>query len=168
MSNNFEVKTKKTLFLNGERLTEYIWDNIEFYDNLEIIILTNDEGQFSVYSKLGGDLLYETDNHISHEIKEDYIIIKIMYIDLPLYGIISFTGKVIVPPSFTDIKETEHENVFQIEISKLVKGYYMAKNGQLILGTTQVNKANDVEYEFLIDNRWRRYSFIDGVYMCIN
>ena len=168
MSNNFEVKTKKALFLNGERITEYNWDKIEWFANTEIIIATNEEREFALYSKKDGELMYEVDNYISHEIKDDYIIIKIMHIDLPLYGVISFNGKVIVPVAFTAINETEYKNVFYIEMSKLVKGYYLSNNGQIVTGATEVTKPNDVEYDFLIDGEWKRYSFIDGVYTVIN
>lgn len=169
MSNNFEVKTKKALFINGERITEYNWDKIELLNQGEVIIATNHDGEFALYSKKDGKFLYETDNYISHEIKDDYIIIKIMHIDLPLYGVISLiNGKLVVPIAFTYLNLTKYKNVFEIEMSKLVKGYYLSNNGQIVTGATEVTKPNDVEYDFLIDGEWKRYSFIDGIYTSIN
>lgn len=56
MRKNIMVDSKKALFLNGKRITEYIYN--AFYETEEEVILYN-ERQLAIYSKETGKKLYE-------------------------------------------------------------------------------------------------------------
>lgn len=167
MSKNFEVKSKKALFLNGEQVTDFEWDHFDIDNIHEIIVATNDEKNFALFN-LDGDLLFQIEECINYEITSKYILVKTMYIDLPLYGLISFEGKILLPLGFMSITGTTNEDILKIKMCELIQGYYIISTGQSILNAEDFKSDIEEEYRFLIENKWKKYKLVKGNYECIN
>jgi len=164
---NFEVKTKKALFLNGKKVTEYDWDHFDIDNIHEIVVATDEEKHFALFN-LAGDLLFDTGNCTNYEIMSKYVLVKIMYIDLPLYGLISHEGELLLPFGFKSITGTSDDNVLKINMVDIIEGYYIVSTRQTILKAEDFKSDSLGEYSFLIGNVWRKYTLVDGEYECID
>lgn len=169
MSRKFKVKCKKALFLNDKQITDYIYDELNVHKEREIIIATTSEGKFHLYDYEDGKLLFKAEHYSFFWVDDGRTItLSIEEKGKKLWGVISFKGEVIIPFKFSFIKPTVYyDKVFEVETFTSEKGYYMTKTNQLIIAD-DIKKPNGVEYDFLIDNKWKRYSFISGIYDCIN
>ena len=168
MSNNFEVKTKKALFLNGKQITDYVWDNIQRYENNKLIIATNENKNISIYGINTGKLLFEWGPYFSYKVTPHYIEFAIQDMGMAFYGIVSIQGKIVVPFAFASVKTTKYApDIWEVTCSKGTKAYYITKTKQVI-NADDISSPNDFEWDFLIDNKWKRYSYISGIYECIN
>lgn len=163
MSKNFEIKTKKALFLNGKQITDYDWDHFNI-DNIHEVIVATDEDKYFALFDLDGDILFELESHIDYEIMPTCILIKVMHIDLPLYGLVSFNGKILLPFGFTSIKKTHNDNILKIKISDLICGYYILSTNQIILNAEQIQCISKNEYNFFMEDGWNKYVLINGKY----
>lgn len=167
MSRNFEVKTKKAAFLNGKQITGYVWDKIQICENHNIIIATNENEEISMYSGKTGELLFNWPKYFSYKIIPDYIEFAVQDMGMAFYGAISFEGKILVPFAFGSVKPTKYAGIYEVTCSKGTKAYYITKTKQVI-NACDIAKPNDSEWDFLIDNVWKRFSYISGIYQCIN
>lgn len=167
MSRNFEVKTKRALFLNGEQKTDFDWDHFNIDNVHEIIVATDEEKHFALFN-LDGDLLFEIEDCIDYEITSNYILLKIKYLDLPVYGMLSFEGELLLPFGLTSIESTESENVVKIKMTDWVFGYYILSTRQLILNASEIKLNSAQEYSFFIENEWKKYSLLEGEFKSIN
>ena len=86
---------------------------------------------------------------------------------MAFYGAISFEGKILVPFAFGSVKATKYAGVYEVTCSKGTKAYYVTKTKQVI-NADDIAKPNDSEWELLINNKWKRFSYISGIYQCIN
>lgn len=169
MSVNFDIKTKKALFLNGKQITDCVWDNIQRYENNKLIIATNENKNknISIYGINTGKLLFEWGPYFSYKITSEYIEFSIQDMGMAFYGAISFEGKILVPFAFGSVKPTKYNGVWEVTCSKGTKAYYITKTKQVI-NADDIASPNDFEWDFLVDNEWKRYSYISGIYGCIN
>lgn len=167
MSRNFEVKTKKALFLNGEQITDYDWDHFDIDNTHEIVVATDEEKYFALFN-LDGDLLFEIEDCLNYEIMPKYILIKIKYIDIILYALISHQGELLLPFAFTSIEGTTNEDILKIKMSDIVQGYYIISTGQTILNAEDFKVISTKEYSFLIENEWKNHIFVYDKYECVN
>lgn len=168
MSNNFEVKEKKALFMSGKRLTDYKWDDIRIYIQHEVIIATNHDDNFTLFSKKTGEMLFELDKHFSYKITPHYVELAIQDMGMAFYGAVSFEGEIIVPFAFGSVKPTNYAGIYEVTLSKGTKAYYITKTDQVINGD-DIHEHDLFEYDVLIDNEWKRYwySRMDNKYVCM-
>lgn len=167
MTNNFEVKTKKALFINGSQITGYIWDNIHKIEKHNIIIATNENEKFSIYCGKTGKLLFDWGKYFSYKITPCYIEFVIQDMGMAFYGALSFEGKILVPFAFGSVIQTSCAGIYEVTCSKGTKAYYITKTKQII-NADNVTCPNGADYMFLINNEWKKYSYISGIYTCIN
>ena len=167
MSVNFEIKTKKALFLNGQQITDFDWDHFDIDNINEVIVATDEEKYFALFN-LHGDLLFDIGNCINYEIMSKYIWLKIISIDLPFCGLISHEGEQLLPFVFKSIMGTSNEDVLEIKISDTIKGYYIISTRQAILPAENFKSESINEYSFFMENEWKKYKLINGKYQCIN
>ena len=72
------------------------------------------------------------------------------------------------PFAFGSIKPTKYApDIWEVTCSKGTKAYYITKTKQVI-NADDISSLNDFEWDFLVDNEWKRYSYISGIYECIN
>lgn len=167
MSRNFEVKTKKALFLNGEQITDYDWDHFDIDNIHEIVVATDDEKNFALFN-LDGDLLFEIESCLDYEIMTNCILIKFMYIDLPLYALVSLEGELLLSQAFNSIEKTENKDILKLNMADIIKGYYIISTGQIILNAEDFELKPEGEYCFFVKNKWENYKLVNDKYVCID
>lgn len=165
MSNNFEIKTKKALFLDNRKITDYDWDHFDIDNIHEVIVATNEDKCFALFN-LAGDLLFDISNCVNYEIMPKFIHIKIIAGNFYFCGLISHYGEVLLPFAFKSIRGIGNDDVLEIKISDTIKGYYIVSTEQVILPAEDFKSEDINEYKFFIGNEWKKYMLTNGKYEC--